>query len=160
MTAITTATQPTLYVLVGLPASGKSTWAGMQKFDNTVIVNTDKHVQAYADSVGKTYSEVFNEYMPQAIGLMMEEVREAVRNKQSIIWDQTSTTVASRKRKFYYTADYKKVAVIFKIRDPEDHKRRLASRPGKEIPIDVIAQMSEQWEEPTVEEGFNEIWNT
>ena len=150
----------TLYVLVGLPASGKSTWAEQQKFENTVVVNTDKYVEAHAKAQGKTYSEVFTDYMPEAIGLMMEEVREAVRAGKDIIWDQTSTTVASRQRKFYHTADYKKVAVIFRTPEPDEHKRRLASRPGKEIPIDVIAQMSEQWEEPTLEEGFDEIWNT
>jgi len=102
---------------------------------------------------------VFTDYMPQAIELMMEEVRQAVADGKNIIWDQTSTTVASRKRKFYHTSQYKKIAVIFRTPEPEEHKRRLNSRPGKVIPIDVIAQMSEQWEEPTQEEGFDEIWN-
>lgn len=153
-------TQPILYVLVGLPASGKSTWAEQQKFENTVLVNTDKHVEAFAKAHNQTYSEVFTDYMPQAIGLMMDEVREAVAEGKNIIWDQTSTTRASRVRKFNHTMNYKKVAVIFRTPEPEEHKRRLASRPGKEIPIDVLAQMSEQWEEPTLEEGFDEIWNT
>jgi predicted kinase len=152
--------RPVLYVLVGLPASGKSTWAEQQKFVNTVLVNTDRHVEAYADSVGKTYSEVFAEYMPQAIGLMMDDVRQAVAEGKNIIWDQTSTTRASRIRKFTHTMRYKKVAVIFRTPEPEEHKRRLDSRPGKVIPIDVLATMSEQWEEPQLEEGFDEIWNT
>jgi predicted kinase len=152
--------RPVLYVLVGLPASGKSTWAEQQKFINTVHINTDKHVEAFAKAHGQTYSEVFTDYMPQAIGLMMDDVRQAVAEGKNIIWDQTSTTQASRLRKFTHTMGYKKVAVIFRVKDPEEHKRRLNSRPGKVIPIDVLATMSEQWEEPTVEEGFDEIWNT
>jgi predicted kinase len=150
--------RPVLYVLVGLPASGKSTWAQQQKFVNTVIVNTDKHVQAYADSVGQTYSDVFTEYMPCAIGLMMDEVHQATADGKNIIWDQTSTTQASRIRKFTHTCGYRKVAVIFRTPDSQEHKRRLASRPGKVIPIDVLATMSEQWQEPTQQEGFDEIW--
>lgn len=153
-------TQPTLYVLVGLPASGKSTWAQQQKFTNCVYINTDKHVQNYANEVGKTYSEVFTDYMPQAIELMMNEVHEAVDAGKDIIWDQTSTTRASRVRKFTHTQQYKKVAVIFRTPEPVEHKRRLNSRPGKVIPLDVLATMSEQWEEPTIQEGFDEIWNT
>jgi hypothetical protein len=36
--------------------------------------------------------------------------------------------------------------------------RRLMSRPGKEIPAHVVASMIASWEEPTLEEGFKEIW--
>lgn len=156
----TVITTPTLYVLVGLPASGKSTWAESQEFTNCVHINTDKHVEAYAKAHNQTYSEVFTDYMPQAIGLMLDEVQQAVDAGMDIIWDQTSTTRASRVRKFNYTVGYKKVAVVFRVTDPQLHKQRLASRPGKVIPIDVLAQMSEQWEDPTLQEGFDEIWNT
>ena len=40
----------------------------------------------------------------------------------------------------------------------EELKKRLASRGGKKIPWSVIESMRDNWEEPTEEEGFNEIW--
>jgi len=44
------------------------------------------------------------------------------------------------------------------VPEPDELKRRLASRPGKVIPDDVVQQMIDNWEEPTLEEGFKEIW--
>ena len=35
---------------------------------------------------------------------------------------------------------------------------QLVGVPGKEIPDHVIASMIASWEEPTLEEGFTEIW--
>jgi tRNA uridine 5-carbamoylmethylation protein Kti12 len=48
---------------------------------------------------------------------------------------------------------------VFKTPDEEELIKRLNSRPGKEIPKDVISNMIDNWEEPTLEEGFDEIWH-
>ncbi|CAB4124669.1 COG4639 Predicted kinase [uncultured Caudovirales phage] len=151
-----------LYVLVGIPGSGKSTWVANQRWDwsKTAVVSTDGLVEDYAKSVGKTYSEVFDEYMPTAVKLMAEQVQEARDAGKDIVWDQTSTTVASRAKKFKMLPDYQAIAVVFKTPDDEELRRRLRSRPGKVIPQRVIYQMKEHWQTPTLEEGFAEIWNT
>ena len=151
-----------LYVLVGIPGSGKSTWASNQRWDmsKTAFVSTDGLVEDYAKSVGKTYSEVFDEFMPTAVKLMAEQVREARAAGKDIVWDQTSTTVASRAKKFKMLPDYQAIAVVFPTPDDEELRRRLKSRPGKVIPQRVIYQMKEHWQAPTLEEGFAEIWNT
>jgi predicted kinase len=93
-----------------------------------------------------------------AIGLMAEEVVEAREAGKDIIWDQTSTTVKSRARKFNMLPDYEHIAVVFKTPEHKELMRRLMSRPGKTIPDHVVASMIASWEEPTVEEGFKEIW--
>ena len=150
-----------LYVLVGVPGSGKSTWVANQRWANEcAYVSTDMHVEAYAKEQGKTYSEVFDEYMPKAIKLMAEQVNQARKEGKDVVWDQTSTTVASRKKKFKMLPDYEAIAVVFKTPDDEELRRRLKSRPGKHIPQRVIYQMKEHWQTPTLEEGFKEIWNT
>ena len=126
---------PKCYQLVGVPASGKSTWVSNQDWvEDCVIVSTDEFVEAYAKSVGKTYSEVFNDYMPTAVKLMADKVVDAREQGRDIIWDQTSTTIASRKRKFNMLPDYEHVAVVFPTPSRIELKSRLASRPGKEIP--------------------------
>lgn len=150
-----------LYVLVGVPGSGKSTWVKNQKWaDQCVIVSTDEFVEDYAKECGQTYSEVFDDYMPTAVKLMADKVVRAREAGKDIIWDQTSTSVATRAKKLRMLPDYYKIAVVFNKPDDEELKRRLASRPGKNVPWAVIDQMWGSWEDPTEEEGFDEIWYT
>lgn len=150
-----------LFVLVGVPGSGKSTWVKEQFWSkNCEVVSTDRFVEEYAALEGKTYSEVFQEYMPRAVELMTEQVIQARKAKKDIIWDQTSCTVATRAKKIRMLPDYYKIAVVFKIPDMEELIRRLNSRPGKEIPWEVVSDMSNKLksEPPTEAEGFDEIW--
>ena len=150
---------PKCYQLIGVPGSGKSTWVDSQIWSLTcVCVSTDKWVEVYAKEVGKTYSEVFTDFMPTAVDLMAKEVVAAREAGRDIIWDQTSTTLASRARKFNMLPDYEHIAVVFKTPELDVLKERLASRPGKEIPWDVVQYMITNWEEPTIEEGFTQIW--
>lgn len=150
---------PKLYVLVGVPGSGKSTWVANQQWtDNCAFISTDMWVELEAERVGKTYTEVFHEYMPKAVQLMTNNVQLARDIDMDIIWDQTSTTVASRAKKFRMLPNYYKIAVVFRTPDTETLKRRLDSRPGKVVPYDVVEKMIEQWEEPTTDEGFDQIW--
>ena len=151
---------PKCYQLIGVPASGKSTWVKNQEWAlGLTIVNTDLFVEDYARAQGKTYSEVFTDYMPTAIDLMIEQVVFAREHGHTIIWDQTSTTVKSRARKFHMLPDYEHIAVVFRTPEHKELVRRLMSRPGKEIPDHVVASMIASWEEPTEQEGFKEIWN-
>jgi predicted kinase len=96
--------------------------------------------------------------MPTAVDLMAKEVVAAREMGRDIIWDQTSTSVKSRKRKFNMLPDYEHIAVVFKTPEHKELMRRLFSRPGKDIPDHVIASMIASFEMPTEEEGFKEIW--
>ncbi len=148
-----------LYVLVGVPGSGKSTWVKNQEWANDcVIVSTDEFVEDYAKEVGSTYNEVFDDYMPTAVKLMAEKVVRAREAGKDIIWDQTSTTVKTRARKFNMLPDYYAIAVVFKTPEAEELAKRLASRPGKNIPDHVMRSMTKYFEMPTEDEGFKEIW--
>jgi predicted kinase len=150
---------PKCYQLIGVPGSGKSTWVASQDWTVTCAhVSTDKWVDLYAKEVGKTYSEVFDEYMPTAVDLMAKEVVAAREMGRDIVWDQTSTGVKARARKFNMLPDYEHIAVVFKTPEADELARRLASRPGKNIPDHVMRSMIKYFEMPTEEEGFKEIW--
>lgn len=153
---------PQLYVLVGVPGSGKSTWVKWAKtqpeFSNAVVVSTDHYVERYAKRSGKTYSEVFNEVMPIAVELMTRAVIRARKAGKDIIWDQTSTSIGSRKKKLHMLPNYYKIAVVFETPEPQELQARLDSRPGKTIPREVLNNMIRQFEVPTFEEGFQKIW--
>lgn len=147
------------YQMIGVPGSGKSTWIKNQDWAlELTVISTDNFVEDYAKTQGKTYSEVFDEYMPTAVDLMAKAVVHAREHSHDVIWDQTSTTVKSRARKFRMLPDYEHIAVVFKTPDATELARRLASRPGKNIPDHVIRSMIDHFEMPTQEEGFREIW--
>jgi predicted kinase len=147
------------YQLIGVPGSGKSTWVKEQDWSLTCAnISTDKWVEIYAQEVGRTYSQVFTDFMPTAVDLMAKEVVVARDMKRDIIWDQTSTTVKSRAKKFAMLPDYEHIAIVFKTPEHKELMRRLMSRPGKDIPDHVIASMIASFEMPTEEEGFKEIW--
>ena len=150
---------PKCYQLVGVPASGKSTWIKSQDWAlGLTVVSTDAFVENYAKSQGKTYSEVFKDYMPTAVNLMADQVVFAREHNHTIIWDQTSTTIASRAKKFRMLPDYEHIAVVFRTPHRDELDVRLSGRPGKHVPKDVIDSMIANWEEPTEEEGFSQIW--
>ena len=148
-----------LYVLVGVPGSGKTTWIGHQKFDwdKTVIVSTDKLVEQYATSFGKTYNEVFKDYMPTAVNKMAAEARKAFSEDKIVVWDQTSTSISTRAKKLRMAPEhYTKIAVVFEVPTPEVHAKFL-DRPGKTIPKEVLSSMIDNFVHPTVDEGFDRI---
>ena len=150
---------PKCYQLIGVPAAGKSTWIKDQIWAlGLTVVSTDPFVEDYARAQGKTYTEVFKDYMPTAVDLMAKQVVFARGHDHTVIWDQTSTTVKSRSRKFNMLPDYEHIAVVFRTPPADVLKERLSARPGKEIPWEVVQGMIDNWEEPTTEEGFKEIW--
>lgn len=150
---------PKLYVLVGVPGSGKTTWVGNQSidWDKTAYISTDKLVERHANFIGLSYQDVFEAYMSEAVQLMAAEARQAFATDLDVIWDQTSTTAASRAKKLRMTPEhYTKIAVVFET-PPADVHAKWLDRPGKEIPTNVIDDMISNFEEPTVEEGFDGI---
>ena len=146
------------YQLVGVPGAGKSTWVANQEWPkNCAYISTDHHVEDYARAEGKTYNEVFKDFMPFAVKMMADDVVKAREAGKDIIWDQTSTTVKSRTRKFNMLPDYEHIAVVFRTPARDELDVRLSGRPGKHIPKNVVDSMIAGWEEPSLEEGFNEV---
>jgi len=147
------------YQMVGVPGSGKSTWIANQAWAaDCVVVSTDRWIEVFARELNSTYSEVFDLFMPAAVRAMSAEVSRAQAQGRDIIWDQTSVSITSRRKKFASLPSYEHVAVVFRTPDPAELSRRLAQRPGKTIPDTVLHNMIDSFEEPTEAEGFREIW--
>ena len=152
-------TTPKLYMLIGVPGSGKSTWVANQEWAGGIpVVSSDQFIENHAQLQGKTYNEVFDEYIKIATKLMDNQVEICKANNKDIIWDQTNTSAKSRKAKLAKLEGYEKIAVVFKTPEKEELDKRLAQRVGKHIPANVIESMIANLEMPTEEEGFKEIW--
>jgi predicted kinase len=147
-----------VYVLIGVPGSGKSTWVNNQTLvEEYTYVSTDFWVEQFAKAANTSYTEIFEKVMPDAIEQMLEQVRLSRKYNANIIWDQTSTTIASRKKKFKMLPDYEHVAVVFPTPDRAELDRRLANRPGKVVPVEVVDSMIAGFQMPTLAEGYKQI---
>ena len=77
-----------------------------------------------------------------------------------MIWDQTNVSKKSRAPKLAMVPDhYEKIAVVFATPDDEELQRRLGSRPGKSIPAHIVMGMASSLQQPTYDEGFDDIIN-
>lgn len=148
---------PTMYMLIGVPASGKSTWRKQYKGD-ALVISSDDLIEEYAKSQDKTYNEVFKEQIKIANKIVLENVQAAFAAEQDVVWDQTNITKKSRKAKLAMVPEhYRKTAVFFATPLEEEWQRRLNSRPGKSIPAHILDSMVEMMEMPEQDEGWDII---
>ena len=167
----------TLYMLVGLPGTGKSTWTNRfkrkhiselneQSFKtntpfqyNLSVISTDDIIQLIADQHRLTYNQIFDNLTYSfAEKLSHKLARFAFERNDVVIWDQTNLSYKSRGKKLEMVPKtYKKTAVSFGI--PVDWKERLESRQGKVIPSDVLNGMMRGYDPPMLSEGFDDIIN-
>ena len=148
---------PTMYMLIGVPASGKSTWVEQNKGD-ALVISSDNLIEEYAAENGKTYNEVFKGQIKIANKIVMEHAEAAFAADQDVIWDQTNITKKSRKGKLAMVPEhYRKTAVFFATPLEEEWQRRLNSRPGKSIPAYILDSMVEMLEMPEQDEGWHII---
>lgn len=157
--------EPICTVMVGLPGLGKSTLIeGMYKPD-TFIYSTDRYIEYEAATEGKTYDECFETLIKDAASYMNSSLDFSIENRQDIIWDQTNLGVGKRRKIInrMKQAGYQVRGVCIvppeaaHISDQKDWKYRLANRPGKTIPQNILTNMMESFTLPTVSEGFEMI---
>lgn len=146
--------KPKCIMLVGLPATGKSTWTA----NNILlpIASSDAWVEKLAAAGGRTYSEAFQEVIKEATRLFDMQVNEHIYAKRDFVWDQTNLTVKSRRGKLDRLKGYDVECHVWELTD-EEHTRRIASRPEKVIPAHVMQSMKNTYQKPTPEEGFVNI---
>jgi predicted kinase len=148
---------PEAIFLVGIPTAGKSTFSNQKQYQNYVRISSDDILQEIAKERQQSYNNVFKGNIRFAQIAMMKVLRKAIDENKSIIWDQTNLTRKQRKEKLkYIPPHYKKTAVYFVV-DLKTAIKRNTQRPGKVIPPEILERMIEEYELPTLEEGFSEV---
>ena len=145
-------------MLIGVPASGKSTWVNQHRNSNTLVASSDDYIEKQAEKMGATYNDVFDDFIKAANTHAIATARKAFSDNLDLIWDQTNLTKNGRRQKLKMVPNsYNKIAVFFPTPHEDVLKKRLTSRPGKNIPDYVINSMIKTIEKPSKDEGFDEI---
>jgi predicted kinase len=150
----------TLVMMCGVPGCGKTTLINrITAFQPSyVVLSTDDYIEKKAQLDGKTYDGIFKDTIKEAEKTLSATLTYAIENEKPIIWDQTNISVKTRKKKLALIPDnYEKMAIWFEIPESSEWQRRLATRPGKTIPRNILQAMAFDFQIPTTDEGFDTV---
>lgn len=157
--------RPCAIFLVGLPASGKSTFLKTYDFLNAphlvATLSTDNYFERVGAVMGLSYSEAFKKIpFSDAEADMWDYFHHLTAFRESFFIDRTNLSVKSR-GKFLdkIPDDYRKIAIVFnpneETRIAQSDKRYADT--GKIVPSGAVESMKRSFEYPTVAEGFEWI---
>lgn len=155
---------PKCTILVGVPASGKSTWFSKNKTSTMAPISTDNIIEFMGSLFGFTYDQIFKDSISLAEKIMWKRLEWNAERRNDVVIDRTNLTAKSRKKFIDYLKPYgyEFEAVVFPLPgtvefSEEEWFRRLDSRQGKTIPNAVLASMVNSAQMPSEEEGFTKI---
>jgi len=151
-----------LFMMVGIPGSGKSTWIKNHLTDEDAWVSRDEVRFSIVPETQPYFSQedtVFKEWIGRIIWCLEAGYRY-------IYMDATHISVKSRKKTFYYLNKYMKakhldcsVEAIYLDTPYEVCNERNALRKGREkVPIDSLKSMRNSLTQPQLKEGFKKIY--
>ena len=146
----------TLYIAVGLPGSGKSTYSKNFIKDKNIEYLSSDELRAKFGS-GETDQTCTN----QVFVYIKRKVDEFLKDGKNVLVDATSV---NRKERIDYINTAKKygakvVAIVFKM-DRQgliDRNKKRGEQGGRVVPDFVIDKMLNKFEEPSYSEGIDVI---
>ena len=144
----------TLYITVGLPGSGKSTY--VKNFIK------DKEIEYLSsDSLRAVYGKDETDQSVTSIvfGHIKRKVDEFLKDGKNVLVDATSVNRKERRDYINTAKKYgaKVVAIVFKM-DRQgliDRNKKRGEQGGREVPTFVIDKMLNKFEEPSDSEGID-----
>ena len=140
-----------LTLLVGIPGSGKTTYANKHKDKNEVILSSDL---IRKELFGSEYSQENNELV---FDTLYSRARENLINGTNVIIDATNINSYYRHAtlKHFEDLDIERVAIVFEV--PKNVCVKRDSKRSRTVGEKVIDKMISRYSRPTYEEGFDNI---
>ena len=141
-----------VFFMCGLPASGKSTWADVNKEKlNAVIHSSDNIRLEFGDVNDQSQNElVFN--------TLHKRIKEDLLNGKNVIYDATNL---SRKRRIHFLSNElkyvpcEKICVLFAT--PYEICQKNNAARDRKVPEHVLKRMIKNFETPCLQEGWDDI---
>ena len=155
----------TLAVMVGLPATGKSTLVEeiLQTYKGAHVISTDAYIEKVASTLGKTYDDLWEFSIKEATFAMNEQAEALFKRGEDMIWDQTNLGQGKRRKLINRAKSHGYHCYCYSVIpakrgfEREVLEKRLANRPGKTVPAAVIENMFETYVVPSTDEGFEMV---
>lgn len=143
---------PELTVLIGLPGSGKSTWA-KKNLPGHIIISPDQ--VRYEDFQIQFETRV----EPQVWQIVFALIEGNLKLKRSVVFDATNLTPKRRKRLVELGQKYKAFVRAVLVNTPVNQciQQNKARRKFEHVPDKLIINMAKALIKPTKEEGFDQI---
>lgn len=143
--------KPILYFVVGIPASGKSTWAEANKDKLNAVIHSSDEIRT---ELGDVNDQSQNELVFQTLH---KRVKEDLLNEKNVVYDSTGL---SRKKRMDFLREIKhiscrKVCVLFAT--PYEICLKNNANRDRQVPEEIIERMYKSFQIPSYAEGFNEI---
>jgi len=156
-------TRGNLFLLVGVPCSGKSTFMKKlsERTSNFVIISRDALVDEWAHNQGITYNEAFSLCDKEVNIRLQEEIEKYILTDENVFIDMTNLGIKRRKGLIKRFKNHVPYAVAFDIPDKRVLNERnmfRANSVGKFICEGILNRMIGDYVYPTKEEGFKKIF--
>lgn len=143
-----------MYMVIGAPGCGKSTYIQNHLKENELVISRDKIRFGMLNDNDEYFSkekEVYNEFIKQ--------IDAAIAADATFYVDQTSLNAAARNKLFSRLKKRPdKVIGIYFTTSLDTILQRNAQRTGRAlVPEDAVINMFNSLTKPTLEEGFDEI---
>ncbi len=140
----------TLYVMCGVPGSGKSTYTSKLREKNVLVISTDEIRKEL------TGSEEDQSANAKVFELAYRRTKEALSSGKSVCFDATNTSARARADVLACAGEnVRKICVCMRT-DKETCLYRNEHR-SRKVPEEVILRMFQNFQKPTRKEGFNAI---
>lgn len=142
-----------LFLLVGLPASGKSTYCKQYKNVREVVVLSSDEIR----------EELLNDINDQTNNKLVfdtlhKRAKAALKDGKIVIYDATSLTKTIRKNIIDELKDYTKSIQCIYFNTPLKECIKRNKMRDKKVPKKVIKRMAKKLEKPSFDEGFDIIF--
>lgn len=138
----------TLYITIGLPGCGKSTWSSNQK---ATVISTDAiRKELYGNENEQSHNQT-------VYSVAYGRIKANLKKNHNVIFDATNLTYCNRRTaiKIAKQLNCNIVAVFFTTDYNTCIKRQLYR--SRKVPDSVILRMKEKLTIPTKQEGFTTI---
>lgn len=143
---------PLVTVLVGFPASGKSTWAKAYNYSNGDVILSSDAIR------GEIFGSEEEQGNPKLVfDTLKERLIENLKKGNDVVIDATSINRWERADYISIAREYNAIPLAIIFDTPIDECKRRNSIRERKVPDFVYDKMAEKYEEPSTDEGFSAV---